>query len=106
MGLLKHNAGLYQVQVLAFALMTNHVHLVLLPERAEECHWSSAATQLGAADPWKLLALDDGGGVGPKRNGAIYCGTIWRRKGSRSGKRPMAAARSALQNFWRVWRPT
>jgi putative transposase len=35
LGLLKQYAELHRVQVLGFCLMTNHVHLVLLPEFAE-----------------------------------------------------------------------
>ena len=35
LGLLKQYADLHRVQVLGFCLMTNHVHLVLLPELAE-----------------------------------------------------------------------
>src|SRR5438105_11092481 len=35
LGLLKQYAEFHGVQVLGFCLMTNHVHLVLLPERAD-----------------------------------------------------------------------
>jgi len=35
LGLLKQYADLHRVQVLGFCLMTNHVHLVLLPERTQ-----------------------------------------------------------------------
>jgi putative transposase len=35
LGLLRHYAALYEVAVLGFCLMTNHVHLVLQPHRAE-----------------------------------------------------------------------
>src|SRR6266851_9619525 len=35
LGLLKQYTELHYVQVLAFCLLTNHVHLVLVPERAD-----------------------------------------------------------------------
>ena len=35
LGLLKKYAELHRVDVLGFCLMTNHVHLVLLPKRAD-----------------------------------------------------------------------
>jgi putative transposase len=35
LGLLKHYAQLYHVDVLGFCLMTNHVHLVLVPHQPE-----------------------------------------------------------------------
>ena len=120
LGLLKKYAELHRVDLLGFCLMTNHVHLVLLPKRADSLakllrdvqmrysqyrhaiergsghlwqgryyscaveperlgplmryvelnpvraglvaesevyRWSSAATHLGAADPWNILAL-------------------------------------------------